>query len=245
LGYVYGDALFSSANSNGLGEYENFFYSGYGYISGDIYGYGNAKISIVSFDGQNHQNSSIGGNGVSFIFRNGASNSGILQDLTSVTFEDSNSSNNSTITISNVVQFADLTNFGVVYGDVQFLNFICDPNGLAFSANSNGTGQISGTIFDQNSNVVEKIEWNSGLSGSSSVASIFKNNGANNSGTVYSDAFFYNGNYNSGGVIFGVAYYQDAASILAGVMATSYVNGLTGQNGIQLPFADILGTGLQ
>jgi hypothetical protein len=204
--------------------------------------YSDANINNCQF--VNFSNATNGGtisNVPSIYFENGATNGGIIEehpDGASVIFDNA-------------------TNSGVIYTDVQFTQLFTESNGLLLT--STGLGTILGVATDGNGDIITKVKYTTDNSSTTNFVSIFYDT-ANNS-IVNNDAYFYWGAVNNGyvdgnayfhqgavneGTVTGIIYYKDAASARqAYIAAVGDAPQLVGGNGVELPFADVLGTGLQ
>jgi hypothetical protein len=215
---------------------------------------GSGSISIVTgavnFTGGSANNKPI--DNVGLINFTGSTNySNISNVATDVSFVDSTNGGN----ISNVtgdITFTGVFNFGTVSGDVQFLDLTVEPGGILLTAT--GIGGVSGTATDSNSDEILKVKYLADSTYPTNFVSIFDN--VNNASTVDNDAYFYNNSVNSGtvngdayfykgawnqGTVEGVIFYKDGLSTLAALAEGNQIGGA----GVEIPFSDILGTGLQ
>ena len=191
-------------------------------------------------------------------FRNSTFNAGVIDLYSSYGVSYSDSSYNSG-TVSGDATFSDSSyNSGTVSGDATF-NYLAVTDGIVDDTTGYSSGIVGGVVYGASSTVITTWRFSGDLRNAATCDGDAIFNGDDdfgNSGTITGDASFYTGSFNSGivqgttfiydgsrntGTVEDIVYKSAEAARLA--IQNSYIGTINGT--VSLPFADILGTGLQ
>ena len=273
-GTVVGNATFNTFTDLGDGEYEDTVGYGIGTVNGDVAGSG-SQFYILKYLNNEMIGSIIATTDQFTVeFRNSTFNTGVidLYDEARVSYYD-NSYNTGTVsgdadffnfsynigTVSGDVTFSDSSyNSGTVSGDATF-NYLTVTDGIVDDTTGYSSGIVGGVVYGASSTVITTWRFSGDLRNAATCDGDAIFNGDDdfgNSGTITGDASFYNGSFNSGtvqgttfiydgsrntGTVEDIVYKSAEAARLA--IQNSYIGTINGT--VSLPFADILGTGLQ
>jgi hypothetical protein len=257
-GTVNGDAIFNTFTSISSNIYEDTVGYGTGTVNGGV------LVSIDYVIRIEYINNDMLGyiiptsSSLDVVFNNNTNNQGTVDILYAVQFLDS-SYNNSTGIVENNAEFNDTSyNIGTVGGDAEFNYITSVIDGIADDITGYSSGEVGGVVRGDVGQVITTWRITNQLrsDGTCQGNAIFIGFDTYNNGTVIFDASFYGGSINNGavegttfiyddsrntGTVEDIVYKSSEAARLA--IQNSYIGTINGT--VSLPFADILGTGLQ
>ena len=262
VGTVNGDAIFDTFTTISTGIYEDTVGYGTGTVNGDVF------VSIDPVYRIEYNNNNMIGDiilpshSLDVFFNYSTTNQGTVDILYTVQFFDS-SYNDSAGIVQNNAEFNNNSfNIGTVGGDAYFNYITSVIDGIADDITGYSSGVVNGVVYGlsipASDTTITTWRFNNALLGGGTCQgnAIFDGFDVYNYGVVTGDASFYGGSINNGivngttfiydnsrnvGVVEDIAYRSAEAARLA--IQNSYIGTINGT--VSLPFADILGTGLQ